>query len=157
MVGRKPLPSNIHKLEKGKLYGDVKDRVESTPMPKKELKPRCPQRLTKEQRKVWRYYATILKNYGLFTIANAPIMEFLAIDIVEYHELEEHIKIEGIIIMSPNQYPLQNPAWQAKNKLQEKIFKSLGELGLSSAGLARIGSLVAGSKRKQSEMEGLID
>ena len=157
MPGRKPLPAELHELEKGKLYGEVAERVENTPKAKKEMRPRCPQRLTPAQRKVWRQYAVILKNYNLFTIANAPIMEFLAIDTAFFYELYESVIKKGPILTSEGGNPYQNPSWQAMNKTQEKIMKCLSELGLSSSGLARIGSLVAGAQRKKSEMEGLID
>ena len=157
MKGRKPLPAEVHALEKDKLYGDLAERVESTPKPKKELKPRCPQRLTKAQRKVWRYYEKILKNYGLYTIANAPILEFLVIDMVMFYELYEDVSKNGPILISEKGNPYQNPNWNAMNKTQEKIMKYLSELGLSSSGLARIGSLVAGAQKKKNEMEALID
>jgi len=131
--------------------------VENTPKAKKEMRPRCPQRLTKAQRKWWRFFANILKNYGLFTIANAPIMEFLAIDMVNFYKLHEEVGKKGIILTSKDGNPYQNPSWNAQNKTWEKIMKMLSELGLSSSGLARIGSLAAGAQRKKSEMEGLID
>ena len=157
MAGRRPIPEQIHQLEKGKLYGEVAERVENTPKAKKERKPRCPQRLTKAQRKEWRFYADILKNYGLFTIANAPILELLVVDTAQYKECLDKVQRTGMLIKSPNDFPIYNPYWTAMNKLEEKILKCLGELGLSSSGLARIGSLVAGAQRKKSEMEGLID
>ena len=157
MAGRKPLPAELHELEKGKLYGEVAERVENTPKAKKEMRPRCPQRLTRAQRKEWRFYAVILKNYNLFTIANAPIMAFLAIDTVFFYEFYDDVVKRGLFLTSEAGNPYPNPSWQSMNKTQEKIMKCLSELGLSSSGLARIGSLVAGAARKKSEMEGLID
>lgn len=157
MVGRKPLPDAIHQLEKTKLYGDVAARVENTPKPKKIMKPRCPQRLTKDQRREWRFYATILKNYSLFTIVNAPVMELLAVNTAQYKECLKKVEDTGLLIKSPSGFPIYNPYWTAMNKIEDKILKCLSELGLSSTSLARIGSLVAGSRRGKSEMEDLID
>jgi len=157
MKGRKPLPDNIHTLEKGKLYGEVAERVEKTPKQKKTMKPRCPQRLTKAQRREWRFYANILKNYSMFTVANAPVLELLAVNTVQYKECLDKVQSTGMLIKSPNGFPIYNPYWTAMNKIEDKILKCLSELGLSSTGLARIGSLVAGSQKKKSEMETLID
>lgn len=157
MVGRKPLPEELHRLEKPEIYGEVAARIQNTPKPKKEMKPRCPQRLTKKQRKEWRFYASILKNYGLFTVANAPLLELLAVNTDQYKECLDMVQTNGILIKSPNDYPIYNPYWTAMNKLEGKIIKILSELGLSSTGLAKIGSYVSNSQRRKSEMEELID
>lgn len=157
MVGRKPKPINIHKLEKNKLYGDLAERERNTPSPQKKLTPRCPGRLTKEQRKEWRFYATILKNYGMFTIANAPILELIAVNMVQYKECLKKVQETGMLIKSPNGFPVYNPYWSAMNKIEGKILKCLNELGLSSTGLAKIGSLVTENQKKKSEMEALLD
>ena len=113
--------------------------------------------MTREQRREWRFYADILKNYGLFTIANAPILELLSVNTAQYKECLDKVQKTGMLIKSPNDFPIYNPYWTAMNKIEDKILKCLGELGLSSAGLARIGSLVSNSQKKKSEMEGLID
>ena len=157
MAGRKPLPAELHQLEKGKLYGDVADRVKNTPKAKKEMRPRCPQRLNPSERKVWQQLAVILKNYNLFTIANALIMELLAYNWVEFLELKELVDLEGRTIKSINGFDIINPNLQLRNSAQARILKCQGELGLSSSALAKIGSLVVSAQRKKSEMEGLID
>jgi len=157
MKGRKPLPNEVHELEKGKLYGDVAARVEMTPKARKNRRPRCPQRLTKAQRKVWHYYADILKDYGMFTLANGPILEFLAINTVFFYECYDDVRENGILIKTDNGNWIYNQAFNAMNKIEGKILKYLSELGLSSTGLARIGSLMTGAAKKKSEMEELID
>ena len=87
MKGRKPIPTEILRLNKGKLYDIQADREKNTPKPKKPLKPICPRSFTKEQRKIWNKYAKILKNYNMFTIANQTILEILCFNkaIYDYH------------------------------------------------------------------------
>ena len=50
-----------------------------------------------------------------------------------------------------------NPYLKAAFKLEERIMKSLGELGLSSIGMARIGSLLSNKVKAKSQMEELLD
>jgi P27 family predicted phage terminase small subunit len=156
MGGRPPLPNEYHKLTKPKLYGVTKARVENTPTQKKALKPRCPPYLTKDQKKEWRFYAKILQNYSMFVCANQGILDLLAVNMVQYKDCLLRVQQTGLLIKSPTGFPLYNPYWTAMNKLEDKILKCLKELGLSSAGLASIGALVAGAKKK-SKMEELLD
>jgi P27 family predicted phage terminase small subunit len=144
-------------LQKGKLYSDQRDRAELEPKPMMEIKPRCPARFSKEERKEWRYFGSILKNYGLFTIANAAHLEMLACSMAQYKECAGKVSQTGIIIKGPMGQPMYNPYWNAVNKLEDKICRCLSELGLSSVGLAKIGSLMLKQKKQKTEMEDLLD
>ena len=90
-----------------------------------------------------------MKNYGLLTIANAPILELLATDMAQYKECAAKVAETGIIIRSPQNLPIYNPYWTAVNKLEEEIHKCLAELGLSSSSLARIGALIVKSNKEK--------
>jgi phage terminase small subunit len=182
MRGRKPKPAALLKLEKGKLYDQQADRAENEPKAVQELLPRCPTGFSKIQRKHWKYFSQILKSYGLFNAANAPILELLAVDWVLWKEGHQGIEdlgglvvladpISGAILKTPSEMPLDlgigpkpligvprlNPFFKPAMKLEERIMKSLGELGLSSLGLARIGSLVSKQHKAKSKMEELLD
>lgn len=150
-------PSSVLKLEKGKLYDEQRDRDKLEPKAKEEIKPRCPKRFSKEERKEWRYFKKILENYGLFTIANAPHMEMLATAMKQYKDCSSRVAETGLIIKGPKGNPMYNPYWNACNKLEDKIHRCLDALGLSSVGLAKIGSLRLKAQKQKSEMEGLLD
>ena len=157
-AGRKPKPDEIHQMEKEKLYGKAAERSENMPKAVKEKRPRCPQRLTKEQRKEWKAIAEILKIYNLFSIVNGPIMELLAIAMAQKQKCLKELEADGIVKTTINGNPVYNFYWSALNKLDEKILKCFSELGLSSTGMARLGSLVGGvGKGKKSKMKKLID
>lgn len=156
-MARPSKPIALLELEKGKLYSDQRDRSELEPKPAKEIKPRCPKRFSKDERREWRYFASILKNYGLFTIANAPMLELLAVNMVQYKDCAKVVSEKGIIVKGPMGGFMQNPHWQAGNKLEDKIMRILSDLGLSSSSLARIGQLMVRAKREKSEMENLLD
>jgi P27 family predicted phage terminase small subunit len=151
-------PTALLELEKGKLYSDQRDRQEYEPAPVKEIKPRCPQRFSKEERRAWRSIAAILKNYGLFTAANAIQLELLATAWSQYLDCcKKMYASKLIIIKGADGGAMYNPYFNAQHKLGQLVDKYSQNLGLSSIALAKIGSLMLGAKKKKSEMEGLLD
>jgi phage terminase small subunit len=146
-------PAPVNELNHGKMYGDMAKRAELEP--RSDLKPRCPATLTKEERKSWKYYATILKAYGLFSIANAPLLDMLARLTAEAQEF--HAKSKGhYMVKDPNNKEkwIVNPYWGARHRNEDKIREALKELGLSSLGMARIGQLAV---RKKKESDGFFE
>ena len=157
MKGRNPKPAALLEVEKGKLYGDQAERAASEPAPAKPIRPTCPGRFSKEEEKEWRYYKRVLENYGLFNIANAPLLELLATNTVHYKQCVKRVNDSSIIVKGPNDGFMYNPYFNAMNKIEGKIQKCLDQLGLSSSSLARIGALVVRGKKQKDEMEDLID
>ena len=157
MATPKPTPTELLRLTKGKLYDEQRDRAELEPKPKRELKPKCHGWLNKDEKKEWRYFKKILENYNLFTIANGPIMEMLAKNMVQYRDCAAKVSETGMLIQGKSGDPKYNPYWSAMNLIEAKIIKGLQELGLSSSGLARIGSLALKAKKQKSDLEGMMD
>jgi P27 family predicted phage terminase small subunit len=156
-MARPPKPTAVLELEKGKLYSDQRDRAALEPTPERELKPRCPARFTAEERRAWRHIAEVLKNYGLFTLANGMQMELLATAWVQYLECcQKMADSKKIIIKGPDGGAMYNPFFNAQHKLGGLVDKYSQNLGLSSIALAKIGSLMLKAKKK-SEMEDLLD
>ena len=155
--GRKTIPTALLKLTKGKLYSDQRDRAELEPKPKRELRPKCPGRLSKDEKKEWRYFKRVLENYNLFTIANGPIVEMIAKNMVQYKDCAEKVSETGMMVRGKSGELKYNPYWSAMNLIEAKIIKGLQELGLSSSGLARIGSLALKAKKQKSDLEGMMD
>ena len=147
-------PIQILEIEKGKLYGIQAKREKMEPKPHRNIKVICPKRFSQEEKKEWRYYAAILKNYGLFNIANAPLLEMIAVNTVQYKKALEIVSEKGIIVKGAKGNVMYNPYWSATNKLEEKICRCLSDLGLSSTGLARLGSLMVKSMREKEEFFG---
>jgi len=150
-------PTAVLELEKGKLYSDQRDRAELEPKPEKELKPRCPARFTKEERQVWKDLAAVLKNYGLFTVANSMQMELLTTAWVQYLDCcQKMTESKQIIVDCPAGGKMYNPYFNAQHRLGALVDRYSQNLGLSSIALAKIGTLMLKSKKK-SEMESLLD
>lgn len=156
-MGRLPKPAALLTLEKGTLYDKQRDRAALEPKPEKELKPRCPSRFTKQERKAWKDISTVLKNYGLFTAANAIQLELLATAWTQYIEasrkLAEH---PAMIVKGPDGGSMYNPYFNLLHKMGGLVDRYSQNLGLSSMQLAKIGSLML-KKKKESEMEDLLD
>ena len=78
-MARAPKNKNLHILSKEKLYGDLKERIESEPTQKNNaLKPRCPGQFNREEKKIWKHLARILEQFSIFNLANATALELLA-------------------------------------------------------------------------------
>ena len=146
---RHPTPTKLLELEKGKLYDDQRERGKLEPKPEREIKPRCPSRFSKEERRAWKEIAIVLKNYGLFTAANAFQMELLSTAWAQYvnasAKLAEH---PAIIVKGPDGGNMYNPWFNAQHKLGQLVDRYSQNLGLSSMQLAKIGSLMLKKKKE---------
>jgi P27 family predicted phage terminase small subunit len=151
-------PTALLEMEKGKLYDDQRDRAELEPKPSKELKPRCPVRFNKDERKAWKQIAEVLKNYGLFTAANSMQLELLATAWAQYLTCCQKMAETGnIIVKGPDGGAMYNPYFNAQHKMGNLVDRYSQNLGLSSMQLAKIGSLMLKSKKQKDEMEDLLD
>ncbi|MFH1672932.1 MAG: P27 family phage terminase small subunit [Pseudomonadota bacterium] len=151
-------PTALLELEKGKLYDQQRDRAALEPKPERELKPRCPARFSKEERKAWNEIAAVLKNYGLFTAANAIQLELLSTAWAQYISVSAELTADPkIIIKGPDGGRMYNPYFNAQHRLGTLVDKYSQNLGLSSIALAKIGSLMLKGKKQKSEMEDLLD
>lgn len=132
---------HLHILEKEKLYGDVKSRVDGEPKQKhKEKEPSCPIYFSRDEKRIWEKYKEILKEYDLFYLAAGPVLELLVKNISDRTKCLDHIKREGICIETLRG-KIYNPYWSAKNKCEENIRKYLDLLGITNQGLAKLGLL----------------
>jgi len=157
-VARNPKPTALLEFEKGKLYDEQRERAALEPKAAKEIKPRCPKRFSKEERRSWRGLAAVLKNYGLFTAANAIQLELLSTAWTQYIDMSAKlVEKPGIIIKGPDGGAMYNPYFNAQHKLGNLVDKYAQNLGLSSISLAKIGGLMLKGRKEKSEMEGLMD
>lgn len=157
MAGRKPKPTALLRLEKGKLYDQQRDRAELEPQAKQDIEPSCPDRFTQPEKKAWNEISEILRNYSLFTIANAIELELLATAWAQYVSISKMLNPETIankIILDDQK---TERLFKKQHQLADRIDRYLQNLGLSSTAMAKLGSLMLGAKKKKSEMEALLD
>jgi phage terminase small subunit len=100
----------------------------------------------------------VLKNYGLFTAANAIQLELLATAWAQYLEASRKLQENpSIIVPGPQDGWMYNPWFNAQHKMGNLVDKYSQNLGLSSMQLAKIGSLMLKKKKESDSMEGLLD
>lgn len=153
-------PTSVLELEKGTLYSDQRDRQAFEPKAERTMAPRCPQRFTAEERKAWKGLASVLKNYGLFTSANAIHLELLAVSWSQYLEAcrQMTVKAKGNLFISDGKGGFrENPMLRTQQRLRAEISQFCTNLGLSSIALAKMGSLMLQAKKQRNEMEDLLD
>ena len=152
MAGRPPKPIATHEIEKQKLYGNLAARAEVEP--RSDIEPRCPVQFSDAEKKAWKYYKQILKTFGLFNIANAPMLDILSRLHAETLVFHEQCKGKPIVKDPQSGGFRVNPIWSARHKNEERIIAILRELGLSSLGLAKLGSLMV---KKKQESNGFFE
>lgn len=151
-MARHPKPTALLEMEKGKLYSDQRDRQEFEPQPMEAVKPRCPRRFSKEERRAWKEIGSVLENYGLFTAANAIQLELLATAWAQYVEASRKLsETPAIIVKGPDGNWMYNPWFNAQHKMGALVDRYSQNLGLSSMQLAKIGSLMLKKKKESSE------
>mgnify|MGYP003395409964 FL=1 len=156
-MGRNPTPNALLKLEKGVLYDEQRDRAKLEPKPMREIKPRCPARFSKAERKAWKEIAAVLKNYGIFTAANAIQLELLSTAWAQYLEMcAKMAETKSIIMETHDGGWMYSPWYKAQHHIGGLVDRYSQNLGLSSMQLAKIGSLML-KKKKESNMESLLD
>jgi P27 family predicted phage terminase small subunit len=157
MGGRRPKPTALLELQKGKLYSDQRDRAELEPHPEFELLPLCPARFTKEEKAAWKYHADVLKNYGLLSVANAAELELLAAAWAQYVAISSKIRTSTLAAKIMLNDQKVERLFKKQHQLADRIDKYLQNLGLSSSAMAKMGSLMLKAKKKRNEMEDLLD
>ena len=151
-MGRHATPTKLLELEKGVLYDEQRERGKLEPKPMREIKPRCPARFSKAERKAWKEIAAVLKNYGLFTAANAIQLELLSTTWAQYIDASAKLaQHPAIIVKGPDGGSQYNPYFNAQHRLGALVDRYSQNLGLSSMQLAKIGSLMLKKKKEKEE------
>jgi P27 family predicted phage terminase small subunit len=141
-------PAPLLLLEKGVLYNEQKDRVDSEPQPMRDTVPKCPKHLSHEQRREWKLFAAALQNYGLLNCANEKHLEMLATYSAAWRACLDQINATGMIVEQKKRM-IMNPLLFSLDRLSDQIRKCSDKLGLSSTGLAQLGSLISKAKKKE--------
>ena len=153
---RKLIATSIHKMEKGKLYGDLAERERNEPRPLAKIEPKCPRYFDKEERQHWKFYKTIAKNYGLFVVANAPALERLGKNSALLQECYTEVKLHGMFDISSRGTRVKTFAYSAYLRLQDEIRKDEDRIGANTQAMAKVGSSLAIAKKREG-IEALMD
>jgi P27 family predicted phage terminase small subunit len=132
--GRKPKPTAL-KLIQGTWRPDCHNPNE--PKPKAGIPP-CPKFLQGDARKLYKKTAKKLARIGLMTELDDMALAMLCQGWAEYLEATDQVRKSGILVKSPNGFPVLNPYLTAANQALKKVRALLAEFGMTPGSRSRI-------------------
>lgn len=141
-VGRKPKPTAL-KVIQGTYRPDRANPKE--PKPKAVIHP-CPKFLQGDARKQYRKTAKELARIGLITELDDMALAMLCQAWAEYLEATEQVKKSGLLVKSPNGFPVLNPYLIAANQALKKVRSPLAEFGMTPGSRSRIHAAGSGDE-----------
>lgn len=139
--GPKPKPTQL-KVLGGTLRADRANRNE--PKPKRSI-PRCPSHLSDEAKREWHRVARDLANLGLLSRIDRAALANYCQAWGRWVEAEEALRKYGVMVKSPNGFPMQSPYLAVANKAMEQIRAMLTEFGMSPSSRTRVHAEPAGT------------
>lgn len=133
-AGRKPKPTNL-KLIQGTYRSDRANPSEPKP---RAMIPPCPKFLQGEARKQYAKMAKKLARIGLMTELDDMALSMLCQGWAEYLEATDQVKKSGILVKSPNGFPVLNPYLIVANQALKKVRSLLSEFGMTPGSRSRI-------------------
>ena len=132
--GAKPKPTRLKALE-GTLRSDRRNPNEPDTRP---AIPRCPEHLGPEAKREWRRLAPQLARLGLLSKIDREALALFCQAWARWVEAEEALKRYGVMVKSPNGFPMQSPYLAVANKAMEQMRALLAEFGMSPSSRTRV-------------------
>ena len=138
--GPKPTPTNLVAFSGGKsrTANKVKEREKNGPREFDISIPAPPDDLPKKGISIWNDTATKLAKMRVMTEADTSALEMFVYSWLRWKDATKKVEDTSILIVSPNNYPIQNPALAIANKAQEQCLKILTEFGLTPSSRTRV-------------------
>ncbi len=150
MRGRKPKPTAIKILQ-----GNPGRRPINTDEPSYEaLGDDCPDHLGPVAVKEWKRMCELLQSSRILTSADRSALAAYCVAWGRWVEAEENIKKTGILVKSPNGFPMQNPWLPVSNKAFDHMRQLLQEFGLTPASRSKVKALP--DDKKESGLKKLL-
>ncbi|MBI5284958.1 MAG: phage terminase small subunit P27 family [Chloroflexi bacterium] len=100
--------------------------------------PTCPPHLQGEARKAWRQLGRKLLGCGLMTEIDGAALALYCQAWARWVDAERALEKYGVMVKSPNGFPMQSPYLAIANKAMEQMTKLLTEFGMSPSSRARV-------------------
>lgn len=116
----------------------------------KFIAPDCPEHLQGSARSEWARIVVFLERYKMITEIDTAALALYCGAYGRWQDAERRIAEmrangdDGLIIESPNGYPIQNPYLAIANRAMEDCYKYLQQFGLSPAARTRVNAGVNG-------------
>lgn len=131
MAGRPPKPNAIKRLT-GSRHVNPDEPVIAPGAPE------CPSYLHDLARQTWFAVCAILNEMRVITRADENVVARYCTIFCRWREAEESLEKDGMVITSPNGYPIQNPYLAIANKSSEQLDRLDTKLGLSPSDRNRL-------------------
>jgi len=131
--GRKPTPTHLRILR-----GNPGKR----PLNEREAKPLAaipdpPAHLTVSALEEWNRIAPLLLEQGLLTNLDRAGLAAYCVAYGRWAEAEERVRKLGVLVKSPNGFPVHSPYLAVANRAMEQMQKMLTEFGMSPSSRSR--------------------
>ncbi len=134
MRGRKPKPTRL-KLVEGNPGKRPLNRHEPRPAP---AIPTCPAHLNPSAKAEWKRLACELQALGILSHLDRAVLAAYCQAWGRWVEAEEALKKHGVVVRSPNGFPVQSPYLAIANKALEQMRSMLTEFGMSPSSRSRV-------------------
>jgi P27 family predicted phage terminase small subunit len=134
MAGRKPLPTNV-KIFRGNPGHYPLNEYEPRPPTKM---PICPDHLQGRAREEWRRISKQLHRIGLLTIIDGAALAGYCEAYGRWADATEQVAKFGMVIKSPNGYPMLSPFLSIINAALAQMKGFLTEFGMTPSSRSRI-------------------
>ena len=135
--GRKPTPTALKLIN-----GNPGRRPLNEHEPKPQVRlPRAPSHLSEEAKKEWRRAGRVLEQLGLVSDLDLAAFSAYCTAYGRWVEAEEVLKRHGVMLRSPNGFPVQSPYLAVANRAMEQMRSLLSEFGMSPASRSRVAGM----------------
>lgn len=100
--------------------------------------PSCPAHLRGEARREWRRLGKKLAGCGLLTEIDGAALALYCQAWARWVDAERALEKFGVMVKSPNGFPMQSPYLAVANKAMEQMTRLLTEFGMSPSSRARV-------------------
>lgn len=137
--GRKQIPTALKQL-----HGNPGRRPLNEDEPKPEpLLPKAPAHLSDEALKEWHRAGAFLLNLGLISDLDLAAFAAYCTSYGRWVEAEQSLKDFGVMLKSPNGFPIQSPYLAVANRAMEQMRSLLSEFGMSPTSRTRVSAAPA--------------
>lgn len=134
MPGPPPKPTAMKRLE-----GNPGRRPLNEREPKaRTRKPKMPAWLSEDEQAEWKRITRELAAMQLLTSADADAIAVYCQVAVRYRDASAKVAKDGLTVLTPNGYPVINPALSIVNKCIQQMHRLLTEFGMTPASRSRI-------------------
>ncbi len=132
--GPKPAPTHLKLLRNNPGKRPINRRE---PKPPSRI-PTCPEHLTAGAKKEWKRITKQLDAAGLLTELDRAGLAGYCTAYARWCDAETKLATFGVVIKSPNNWPIQSPYLAIANKAMAQILTFLAEFGLSPSARTRL-------------------